>query len=148
MARYWVVSGGIRWFQLVLDRFRLFLVLVITERLNVGIDLMWSILCKTFTSYWLLSATCLPYLFWISSNLFSVFPWLNFEYWIACQLSWFRCKSATVYILHNFPNVLVDWYFSIFYLSFYDFFPVHFSPWPKKKKPGKKPAKNFPPNSL
>ena len=141
MARYWVVSGGIRWFQLVLDRFRLFLVLVITERLNVGIDL---ILLHIGFCLPPVCHICFGYL-----QIFSgVFPWLNFEYWIACQLSWFRCKSATVYILHNFPNVLVDWYFSIFYLSFYDFFPVHFSPWPKKKKPGKKPAKNFPPNSL
>ena len=47
VASYSVVSGGIRWFQLVLDRFRPFLVLVSTERLNVGIDLMCSFLCKT-----------------------------------------------------------------------------------------------------
>ena len=40
--------------------------------------------------------TCLPYLFLISSNFF---PWLNFEYWITCQLCWFRCKSATVNVL-------------------------------------------------
>ena len=46
LASYLVVSGGIRWFQLVLDRFRPFHVLVSTERLNVGIDLMCSFLCK------------------------------------------------------------------------------------------------------
>ena len=46
LASYWVVSGGIRWFQLVLDCFRSFLLLVITERLNVRIDLMCSFLRK------------------------------------------------------------------------------------------------------
>ena len=40
LTSYWVVSDGIRWFQLVLDRFRPFLVLV-------RIDLMCSLLCKT-----------------------------------------------------------------------------------------------------
>ena len=48
LAIYWVVSCGIRWFQLVLDRFRPFLVLVSTERLNVGIDLMCSFFVKLF----------------------------------------------------------------------------------------------------
>ena len=46
LSGYWVVLGGIRWFQLVLDRFRSFLVLVSKERLNVGIDLMCTFLCK------------------------------------------------------------------------------------------------------
>ena len=40
LVSYWVVSGGIRWSQLVLDRFRSFLILVSTERLSVGIDLI------------------------------------------------------------------------------------------------------------
>ena len=41
-----MVPGDIRWFQLVLDPFRSFLVLVSTKGLNVGIDLMCSFLCK------------------------------------------------------------------------------------------------------
>ena len=60
--------------------------------------------------------TCLPYLFLISSNLF---PWLNFEYWITCQLCRFRCKSATVYVLLHFSDVLANWYFSWLYLNFH-----------------------------
>ena len=43
LASSWVVSVGIRWFQLVLDRFKWFqavLVLVSTERLNLDLDLM------------------------------------------------------------------------------------------------------------
>ena len=43
-----------------------------------------------------LSLTCVL----ISSNLFPCL-WLNFEYWITCKLGWFRCKSATAYVLHN-----------------------------------------------
>ena len=37
--------------------------------------------------------------FWYLQIFSCVFPWLNFEYWITCQLCWFRCKSATVYVL-------------------------------------------------
>ena len=49
LASYWVVSGYIMWFQVVLDHFRPFLVLVSTERLNVDIDFMCSFFCKTLT---------------------------------------------------------------------------------------------------
>ena len=51
LVSYLVVSGSNRWFQLVLDRFRPFLVLVSTERLNVGIDLMCSFLFEDLLSY-------------------------------------------------------------------------------------------------
>ena len=47
LASYWLVSRGIRWTQLVLDRCRPFLALVSTKRLNVDIDLMGSFLCNT-----------------------------------------------------------------------------------------------------
>ena len=59
--------------------------------------------------------TCLPYLFLISSNLF---PWLNFEYWITCQLCRFRCKSATVYVLLHFSDftwIFIDWVSASFF---------------------------------
>ena len=65
--------------------------------------------------------------------------WLNFEYWITCQLCRFRCKSPTVYFLHNFSNILADCYFSSLYLNFHwlssegDFSGVS-PPWPKKKR--------------
>ena len=54
-------------------------------------------------TYW----TC----FMISSNPFSHLLWLNFKYWITCQVCRFTCKSATVYVLYNFSIVLADWYF-------------------------------------
>ena len=53
------------------------------------------------------------------SSIFPVFIWLNFEYWITCQLCRFRCKSATVYVLINFSNLHADWYFSWLYLNFH-----------------------------
>ena len=55
----------------------------------------------------------------ISSDLFPCLLWLNFEYWITCKLGWFRCKCVTDYVLHNFSNVLADWYFSWLYLNFH-----------------------------
>ena len=188
------------WSQLVLDRFRSFLVLVSTERLNVGIDLIWwahfcvkiffilgfvqnfnhfhsqpletierrslyiyrrlyshlygpmsQVLhptCRKISNFWNVGRvkshiqaaryqivphsrrsiyffslyknppvchTC----FWYLQIFSRVFPWLNFECWIICQLSSFKCKSATAYILQNFPNVLADWYFSWLYLNFH-----------------------------
>ena len=70
---------------------------------------------------------------------FPVFSWLNFRYWITCQLCQFRCKSKTIYVLLHFFNALADWCFSWLYLNYHDwvsarFFPVYFSPWPKKKR--------------
>ena len=64
---------------------------------------------------------------------------MNFEYWISYQLCRFRCKSATAYVLHNFSNVLADWYFSWIYLTFHwlspcGVFPGVLSLWPKKKR--------------
>ena len=53
--------------------------------------------------------TCPPYLVNLFFDIFKSFPvllWLNFEYWITCQLCWFRCKSATVYV---FPGVFSSW---------------------------------------
>ena len=61
-------------------------------------------------TYW----TC----FMISSNPFSHLLWLNFEYWITCQVCRFTCKSATVYVLYNFSIVLADWYFSFWRKEF------------------------------
>ena len=46
----------------------------------------------------------------ISSDLFPCLLWLNFEYWITCKLGWFRCKCVTDNVLHNFSNVLADWF--------------------------------------
>ena len=74
---------------------------------------------------------------------FPVFSWLNFRYWITCQLCQFRCKSKTIYVLLHFFNDLADWCFSWLYLNYHDwvsarFFPVYFSPWPKKKRHWKK----------
>ena len=57
--------------------------------------------------------------FWYLQIFSHVFPWPNFKYWITFQLSWFGCKSATVKVLHNFSNVLADWYFSWLYLNFH-----------------------------
>ena len=90
---------------------------------------------------------------WYLQIFSRVFPWLNFEYWIICQLSSFKCKSATVYILHNFSNVLADLYFSRLYLSFHwlsfcELFSGVFFSLAWERQPGKKPAKNVPPNSL
>ena len=64
------------------------------------------------------------------------------------QLCWFRCKSATVYVLHNFSNVLADWYFSWLYsnfhwLSFCWFFTSVFSPGLRKKNNKKSLQKIF-----
>ena len=41
-----MASGGFSWFQIVSGGFRPSLVLVSTERLNAGLDLMYSSLCK------------------------------------------------------------------------------------------------------
>ena len=41
---FWMVSGSFRWFRIVLGGFRSFLVLLNTEHLNVGLDLMCSFL--------------------------------------------------------------------------------------------------------
>ena len=30
---------------------------------------------------------------------FSLFIWLNFEYWLTCQICWFGCKTAAAYVL-------------------------------------------------
>ena len=66
-----------------------------------------------------LSAIANKSVFFISSNLFPCLLWLSFEYWITYQLCRFRCKSATVYILHNFSNVLAGCISSDFtWLSF------------------------------
>ena len=43
----------------------------------------------------------------------------NFEYWMTCQLCWFRCKAVTVYVSDHLSEVLEDWYFSWVYLNFY-----------------------------
>ena len=65
-----------------------------------------------------------------------------------------RCKFATAYVLHNFSNVLADWYFSWLYLNFHwlsfcgVFFVVYFLLGRRKKRSGKKPAKNAPRNSV
>ena len=63
---------------------------------------------------------CIPAkpVFWYL-QFFPVYIWLNFEYWITCQLCRFRCKSATVYVLINFSNLHADWYFSWLYLNFH-----------------------------
>ena len=79
----------------------------------------------------------------ISSNLFPCLLWLNFEYWITCKLGWYKSKSTTAYVLHNFSNVLADWYFSWLYLNFHwlsfcGVFPGVFSPCLRKKDTGKK----------
>ena len=57
--------------------------------------------------------------FWHRQICSRIFPWLNFEYWITCQLNWFGCKSTTVDVLHNFSNGLAGWYFSWLYLNFH-----------------------------
>ena len=89
----------------------------------------------------------------ISSNLFPCLLWLNFEYWITCKLGWYKSKSTTAYVLHNFSNVLADWYFSWRYLNFHwlsfcgVFSRCIFSLPKKKRHWEKKPAKNVPRNS-
>ena len=203
------------WFQVVLDHFRPFLVLVSTERLNVDIDFMCSFFCKTLTfkNCWMkicvhLQAPTQPFLeahvagptsylsenfklpkcwtsevphpscpisncptfqtvgiyifclyenppvchtcFWYLQIFSRVLPWLNLDYWITCQLCQFRCKSVTIYVLHNFSSVLADWYFSWLYLNFHwlsfcEFFSgVFFSLAKENKTPGKKWQKIFP----
>ena len=57
--------------------------------------------------------------FWYLQIFSRVFPWVNFEYWITCQLCRFRCKSATLYVWLHFSNDLADWYFSWLYLNFH-----------------------------
>ena len=96
---------------------------------------------------------CPPHLlnlfFLISSNLFPCLLWLNFVYWLTCQLCRFRCNSATAYVLHNFSNVLADWYLWLYidWVSARFFSRCIFS-LAEEKKTGKKPAKNVPPNSV
>ena len=66
--------------------------------------------------------TCPPYwlnLFFDIFNFFLCLLWLNSGYWITCQLYWFSCKSATVYVLHNSSSILADWYLSWLYLNFH-----------------------------
>ena len=76
--------------------------------------------------------------FSISSNLFSCLLLFRFDYCISCQLWRFKCKTGTVYVLHNFSNVLVDWYFSWRYLnfhwlSFWGVFSLRILHWRKKE---------------
>ena len=78
---------------------------------------------------------CPPNLLNLFLDIFNYFPlFITIKFWAltniltSCQ---FRCKSATAYVLHNFSNVLSDWYFSWLYLNFYwlsscgVFFAVH-----------------------
>ena len=65
--------------------------------------------------------------------------WLNFDYMITCQLCQLRCKSATVYVLHNFSNVLAAGISPDFTWIFTDWvsavvFPCVFSHWSKNKR--------------
>ena len=65
--------------------------------------------------------------------------WLNFDYMITCQLCRLRCKSATVYVLHNFSNVLAAGISPDFTWIFTDWvsavvFPCVFSHWSKNKR--------------
>ena len=81
--------------------------------------------------------------FFFSSNLFPCFLWLNFVYWLTCYLYRFRCNSATAYVLHNFSNVLADWYLWLYlhWLSFCEvFFAVYFL-LDRRKKDRKKACK-------
>ena len=90
----------------------------------------------------------------VYSKLFLFLLWLNFEYWITCHVCLFRCKSATVYFLHNFPTFLwtgispdFTWFF-IDWVSAW-FFSDVFSPWPKKKRYLEKSSlKNIPLNAI
>ena len=56
-----------------------------------------------------LSAIPIKLAFWYLQIFSCVY---NFECWMTCQLCWFRCKAATVYVLDNFSEVYEDWYFS------------------------------------
>ena len=76
--------------------------------------------------------------FWYLQITSRVFPSLNFEYCITCQLCRFRCKSAPVYVLLHFSNVFADWYF--FLLTLLEFY-MSFSLALEKKTPGKKASK-------
>ena len=56
-----------------------------------------------------LSAIPIKLVFWYLQIFYRVY---NFEYLMTCQLCWFGCKAATVYVSDNFSEVLEDWYFS------------------------------------
>ena len=65
---------------------------------------------------------CPPNLLNLFLDIFKSFPlFIMIKFWAfniltSCR---FRCKSATACVLHNFSNVLSDWYFSWFYLNFH-----------------------------
>ena len=57
---------------------------------------------------------------------FSLFIWLNFEYWLTCQICWFGCKTAAAYVL-----ILLKFSLTEFVRGF---FSRCISPWTKKKR--------------
>ena len=76
--------------------------------------------------------TCLPYLFLIFSNLFPCFPVTEFcildNFGVSLRLSTFRIIFPTFWqtaISPDFIWIFIDWV-SV------SFFPVYFSPWPKR----------------
>ena len=71
---------------------------------------------------------CPPNLLNLFLDIFKYFPlFIMIKFWALANILTscrHRCKSATAYVLHNFSNVLSDWYFSWLYLNFYWWVPA------------------------